>query len=202
MKSKPRSRKRTLIEWGLLIGILLFLNLTSYGTVAQSWLQRGILWTGLIKPDIHFAEKNIVPANYDVQLTRLDGSQVSLEEFRGKVIFMNLWATWCPPCLAEMPFIQNLYEDLGEENIAFVMISADDDAETARKFVEANDYTFPVFQLINGMPQPYTSNALPTTYVISADGNLATVHSGMAKYDSKEFKEFLRDLMSDTGSSG
>jgi len=93
-----------------------------------------------------------------------------------------------------MPFIQNLYNDIGNENIAFVMISADDTAEIAREFVSTKKYSMPFYRLSGPMPRPYTSNALPTTYVISPDGKLATVHAGMANYDSEEFKSFLRAL--------
>ncbi|MCH8276275.1 MAG: TlpA family protein disulfide reductase [Bacteroidetes bacterium] len=189
-----KSKKRVLTEWGLLIGALLMLNFTGYGKEAQAWLQRGILWTGLITPNIQYAEEHDVLANFDLSLVSLDGESASLEDFRGKVIFMNLWATWCPPCMAEMPFIQKLYDDMSDEGVAFVMISADDTAEIARKYIDAKGFTFPVYQLTGRMPEPYTSNVLPTTYVISPEGRLGTVHTGMANYDTDEFKAFLRRM--------
>jgi thiol-disulfide isomerase/thioredoxin len=187
-------KKKLVIEWGLIIGTLLFFNLTSYGTEVQGFLQRGLLWTGMFNPDVSFAEEKRIPANYDVNLVSLDGEPTSLADFKGKTIFMNMWATWCPPCLAEMPFIQNLYDEMGNESVAFVMISVDDTDDVVREFIRSKGYSLPVYRLAGPMPDPYTSNALPTTYVISPDGMLATVHAGMANYDSDEFKSFLRSL--------
>lgn len=59
---------------------------------------------------------------YDWQLETIDGQKVNLNDFRGKTIFLNLWATWCPPCLAEMPSIQKLYDQY-KDNVAFVMVT-------------------------------------------------------------------------------
>lgn len=192
--ANKKPKKRVLIEWGLIIGVLLFLNQTDYGTVVQSWLQRGVLLTGLITPDISLSEAEIVEASYDVQLTSLDGEHVVLDRFRGKTIFMNFWATWCPPCLAEMPLIQELYDDLKDEDIAFVMVSTDESAEIARTYFEKNGFTLPVYMLSGPLPEPYTSQVLPTTYVISPDGHLVTRHAGMANYNSDKFRSFLLGL--------
>ncbi len=189
-----RSRKRTLLEWAFIIGIFLFLTQTPYGTQVQSWLQRGILWTGILQPDVELAEEEYSEANFDVPLVSLSGEAVSMEDFRGKVIFMNVWATWCAPCLAEMPFIQKLYDELGDDRIVFLMISTDDSRETTGKFIESKDYTFPVYHLSGRMPAPYTSNSIPTTYIISPEEQLVAVHAGMANYASAKFKTFLLGL--------
>lgn len=177
-----------------MIGIFLFLTQSPYGTQVQSWLQRGILWTGILQPDIELVEENFSEANFDVPLVSLTGEAMSMEDFRGKVIFMNVWATWCAPCLAEMPFIQKLFDEVGGDRIAFLMISTDDSRETASRFIDSRDFTFPVYHLSGRMPAPYTSNTIPTTYIISAEGQVVTVHSGMANYDSAKFKTFLLGL--------
>ena len=119
---------------------------------------------------------------------------MNLEDLRGKVIFMNVWATWCAPCLAEMPFIQNLFDDVSDERIAFVMVSADDVRETASAFISAKEFTFPVYHLDGRMPSPYTSNSIPTTYIISPEGRVVAIHAGMANYDSAKFRRFLLEL--------
>lgn len=191
---ESRSRLRSWIEWGLIVGLFLFLQFTPQGKQVLGLLQRGILATGLIKPDIEFARQNDLPASYDVHLETLDGEPVSLESMRGKVIFMNVWATWCAPCIAEMPYIQSLYEEVASEDIVFVMISFDDSAETARRFVERRNFSFPVYRPTAALPEPYSSRTIPTTYVISADGKVATIHTGMANVDTPEFRSFLRSL--------
>ena len=196
--SPKRPRWRSYAEWGLLIAVVLFFRYTETGTRTQGWLQQMILATGLIQPDIQFAEESAQPANFDVYLVTLDGRPVSLESMRGTPIFMNIWATWCPPCLAEMPYIQELYDDMKDEGVSFVMISTDDTAEEAAQFIAERGYTFPVYRLAASLPEPYTSRVLPTTYVIGADGTLGTVHAGMANYSKPAFKDYLRSLRGST----
>lgn len=193
---KRRSRLRSLAEVAIIIGIFAFFRFTDTGTVVQGWLQQAVLATGLFQADVNWAEENRQPANFDVDLVTLNGEPVSLSEFRGKPIFMNIWATWCPPCLAEMPYIEALYDDMKNEGIVFVMISTDDTAQEARDYMEQKGYTLPVYRLTAPLPEPYTSRVLPTTYVIGADGTLGTVHSGMANYNKPGFKKYLRSLSS------
>lgn len=178
-----------------MLAVFLFIRYTDQGTVVQGWLQQGLLYTGIMQADIRYAETNSVPANFDLELRSFEGEPFALESLRGKTIFINFWATWCPPCLAEMPFMQNLYEDLKDENIAFVFISTDDDIEVAKRFVEAKSYSLPMYRLSGNVPEMYVVRSLPTTYVISPSGQMATVHVGMANYDTKGFRDFLRQTM-------
>lgn len=193
-----RSKKRMIIEWSSLILIVLFIRYTDQGTVVQGWLQQGILATGFFQADVTYAEENDIPASYELSLVTLDGRPENLENFRGKTIFLNLWATWCAPCLAEMPYIESLYQDVKDENIEIVAISTDDQVEVARRFIEAKGYTFPVYRVVGQMPQQYASRSLPSTYVISPDGKMATVHFGMANYNTRGFKSFLRGMSETT----
>lgn len=80
------------------------------------------------------------------KMVSLNGKTVSFESLKGKVVFMNMWATWCPPCIAEMPNIQKLYEKIGSDKIAFVMLSLDEDGmEKVKKFIGKKGFTFPVY---------------------------------------------------------
>ncbi len=160
----------------------------------QGWLQQGLLYTGIMQADVRYAENNDTEADFTLKLTTLDGAPVSLESMKGKVIFINFWATWCAPCLAEMPYIENLYQDLKDENVAFVMIATDDDIELSQKYVAAKGYTLPFYRLAGQVPQMYQVRSLPTTYVISPTGKMATVHFGMANYDTRGFRKFMKDL--------
>lgn len=193
-EKKPKQKKRIAYHWMVLLLVFAFFRFTDQGTVVQGWLQQAVLATGLIEADVKYAENHDTPANFNLQLTSLDGQILHLEDLRGKVIFMNFWATWCPPCLAEMPFIQSLYEDEASEDIAFLIISTDENAEIARRFIEARQYTFPVYRLTGQVPDMYNVRSLPTTFVISPQGNMATVHYGMANYNTKGFKAFLKEM--------
>lgn len=189
-----RSWKRTAVEWGVVLLFLAFLRFTDQGTVVLGWMQQGILATGLFQADTVWAEEEAEPASYDLALRSLDGEPAHMASFRGRTIFLNLWATWCAPCLAEMPYIQKLYEDVGDEGIVFITISTDDEVEVAERFIDEKGYTFPVYRVDGPMPPLYRSPTLPTTWVISPDGKLATVHAGMANYNTRGFKRFLRSL--------
>ena len=190
-----RSWKRTAFEWLGILAVIAFFRFTDQGTVVQSWLQRGLLATGIMQADMRYTEDHDVAANYNLQLTTLDGEPAFLGDYRGKVVFLNFWATWCAPCLAEMPFIQSLYEDVASDDIVFVMISTDEKRETAQRFIEAKGYTLPVYRLAGQVPEEYNSRTLPTTYVISPAGKLATVHVGMANYDTRGFRNFLKQML-------
>jgi len=192
--------KNNVLFWAGIITVFLFFRYTDQGTVVQAWLQRGLLRTGIMQADIRYAEEHQTPADFNLQLTTLDGQPVSLESFRGKAIFMNFWATWCPPCLAEMPLIDNLYQDMEGENVAFVIISTDDNLELVQRFVAAKGYTLPMYRLAGNVPEVYNVRTLPTTYVIAPDGDMATVHVGMANYNTRGFRNFLKETANSGGS--
>lgn len=136
-------------------------------------------------------KKDLPEASYNMEMKNSKGEQVSMEEFRGKVIFFNVWATWCPPCIEEMPTIQNLYEEVGDKDIAFLMLSMDQDFQKAIDFRNKNGYDFEIYRLTGPMPAMYHTKLIPTTFVIDSAGNLVLQHDGMGEFDTKEFKEFL-----------
>lgn len=185
---------RTGLEWLGILALAALLLFTDTGKDVNGWLKQQLLRTGFFQPDIPLAQMRPEPANFNVHLMTLDGEPVSLASFRGSAIFMNIWATWCPPCLAEMPYIQSLHDDLQGTGVAFVMISTDDADTDVQAFLDRKGYTFPVYRLAAPLPPPYTSNVLPTTYIIGADGTLGLVHAGMANYDKPEFRTYLRKL--------
>lgn len=140
------------------------------------------------------ARKDETPAAFNLKMVDKDGNTKSLADLKGKVIFMNFWATWCPPCIAEMPSIDELHDEVGDD-VAFVLLSFDDDFETSKKFNSSKGYNLPIYEPTSQIPKMYQSRALPTTYVIDAEGNLAMTHKGMADYSDPEFIKFIKDLM-------
>lgn len=130
-------------------------------------------------------------ATYNMDMENSKGERVSLEEFKDKVIFMNVWATWCAPCIEEMPTIQNLYEVTDKEQVAFVMLSMDQEFQKAIEYKDKYGYDFEIYRLTGSMPAMYHTKLIPTTFVIDSKGYLVLQHDGMGKFDSSEFKEFL-----------
>ena len=97
--------------------------------------------------------------------------------------------------IAEMPNIHKLYQKVSEQNIAFVMVSLDEDIEKAKKFIKRKEFTFPVYTLKSGLPESFETNIIPTTFVIDPSGRIVMRKEGMAKYDTEEFREFLSKLL-------
>ena len=201
---KKKSKKRTIIEYAIFAAVLLILYLTGLHTEVIGFMQRGLLATGLITPKIEMtnqadsqaditASTTAIPADFNLMLMDEDGQTILLEDFKGKPIFMNMWATWCPPCIAEMPNINKLYKEIGSQ-VNFVMIALDDDFETAKAFNTRKGFDLPIYTLQSRRPAMYQSTTVPTTYVISADGQLMLTHKGMANYNTSKFKKFLEGL--------
>ena len=202
-----KKKKKTWIQYGIFAVVVILLYATGLHTEVIGFAQRGLLATGLMNPDVAeiaqarnnentetITEKpSLTEVDYNLKLTDRDGNVHSLEEFKGKVIFLNFWATWCPPCVAELPSIDKLHEEMGDD-VAFILLSFDDDFEKAKTFDKRKGYDLPIYAPASNLPAMFQSSALPTTYVIDAKGNLALTHKGMADYSEPEFKEFLNSL--------
>lgn len=194
--SKKNGIYRSFIEWGVIIAIGAVLYLTGLHTPVIGTLQKGLLATGLIKPSIPEISNSWPIASREFYFVDEDSRMHSLENFEGDVVFMNIWATWCPPCIAEMPSIHRLYQNFEDsENISFVLVSMDEDFEKAKKFMADRDFDMPIYHFRNKAVGTYESTVIPTTYIITPDGKLALQKNGLAKYDTREFEEFLRGLM-------
>lgn len=194
---KSFSWKRTFIEWGVIIGVLIILYATGLHTPVIGTLQKGLLATGFIKPSIpeSTATEGFPDADPGFYFTDETGTTRSLADYRGNVIFMNVWATWCPPCIAEMPSIQALYDSMKDrENVIFLLVSVDEDFSKAEQFMERRKLDMPIVHFRGKAPGTYQSGVVPTTYVISKDAKLILEKQGFAKYDTPEFEQFLIEL--------
>ena len=121
--------------------------------------------------------KKSMPAP-DFQAETLKGKKVSLSDYQGKVLILDFWATWCGPCLAELPYFQelvNLYKD--EPSVAFLTISQDRSKDVVRKFMKKKGYTFPVI-FDTGMGQLFEIEGIPVLIVIDKEGNIRYKHFG------------------------
>lgn len=130
-----------------------------------------------------------VLTSYDWKLSSLEGERVNLKTSKGKLIIVNLWATWCPPCIAEMPSFEQLYKDY-DQKVDFYFVSSEE-AERLTNFMKKKNYTFPVYQALTAGPEKLQSNSLPTTYVISKSGKILIKKTGAADWNSSAFREKL-----------
>ena len=147
----------------------------------------GLLWTvvSAVPPEAGTRESTAAPregfAAPDFRLTLLGGGEVALSELRGQVVIVNLWASWCPPCRAEMPALQEVYEayrDRGLEILAVNTTYQDSQAAAAR-FVEEYGLTFPVpLDQTGDVSRSFLLRALPTSFFIDRDGVIRSVVIG------------------------
>jgi thiol-disulfide isomerase/thioredoxin len=132
--------------------------------------------------------------DYDWRVQGIDGRDFDLAETRGKVVFLNFWATWCPPCLAEMPSIQRLYDRLKNEEIVFMCVSEESESKIA-EYVKQKGFTFPIYTLASQKPRVFISRGIPATFIGSPDGRIVFKHLGGAKWDDETSIEFLKSLL-------
>jgi len=198
---KNKNTKKTWIQNGVFILLLITLYVTGLHTEVIGFVQRGVLATGLMNPDVKEmidtkpseTSSKKIKADLEIRLIDADGKITTLADLKDKVIFLNYWATWCPPCIAEMPSIHKLHQEMGNE-VAFILLSFDKDFETAKRFNQRKGYNLPIYTLASNLPAMLQSSELPTTYVIDKDRNIALTHKGMANYNNSDFKLFLENL--------
>jgi thiol-disulfide isomerase/thioredoxin len=187
---------RSVKPWGIFIGILLLLKVTGALSEISFFAGSAIMKTGAfdIRPQATVSSGETF--NYNFVVKDLDGKKMELSELKGKVIFLNLWATWCGPCRMEMPSIQSLYNSVDHDKIAFVMLSLDQDNQQEKivNFISEKAFTFPVYQPASPLPKLLRVNTIPSTFIIGADGKVVTKKTGTANYDTEKFKAFLEDL--------
>ena len=194
MSDKVSKIKREIISWILPLAIFGIIYVTGLHRHMAAGLQKVVVATGIIKPETNLNLDEKPNVNYNFRLKSVNGLDLHFEELKGKVVFINFWATWCPPCLAEMPDIHDLYQSLDEDKIEFVMISRDKAFGRAKKYVQKEGYTFPIYQLVDPLPTSLSFDGIPTTFVISKDGKIALKNTGIATYNTRKFKEYLLTL--------
>ncbi|HYN78585.1 MAG TPA: TlpA disulfide reductase family protein [Lamprocystis sp. (in: g-proteobacteria)] len=123
------------------------------------------------------------------------GQPQRLAEHLGKPVILNFWATWCPPCRAEMPAMQRAYQALAAEGIAVIAVNVGDDADAIGEFLEETPVDFPLpMDTDSKVAQRYPMKGLPTTYVIDPQGRLVLVAEGERDWDDPKLLDQVRAL--------
>ncbi|MGM9476775.1 TlpA family protein disulfide reductase [Pedobacter sp. GSP4] len=161
---------------------------------AKAFFIKGLMEIGFYKPKI---EAPVATNGYlnGIRFKDVKGNIIDLGDLKGKVIFLNFWATWCPPCRAEMPSINKLYNQFkNDQNIVFIFADADGELAKSVKFMAERKYELPVYKVESDIPEQLFSGALPTTVVLDKQGRLSLKHEGAADYADKKIIDFMLKL--------
>jgi peroxiredoxin len=135
---------------------------------------------------------NVAP---DFQLPNLDYETISLNELRGKPVVLNFWATWCPACIDEMPYLQEIHEEYSDEGLMLLAIDVGESPSQVEKFLQRNNLSLPVLLDTNGVvAQKYSILNIPTTFFIDGDGVIQEKRIG-AFINAAQIEEQLSKIM-------
>ena len=163
---------------------------------------RKTILTTLNRAVLHVKAPRIIDEEKQERLTDMDYNWILawgqnepyyFSNLRDKVIIVNFWATWCPPCVAEMPEIQSLYMKYGDR-VAFVLVTGEKQ-EIVEDFMEKNQYMMPVFYMPTAPPEIFSFRAYPTTFIISRDGRIVSRKTGAVNWDSRATHRILDELL-------
>ena len=174
--------------------LLLFL----FSSDAKSWLLQQLVTMGLFKAEIkqENANSNVAPAITAFSVQDSAGQIFSTNDLKGKVVFINFWATWCPPCRAEMPSLNQLYTRLkDDQRFVFLFVSEDDNLSKAKEYLTQKSFSIPLYSRSSNLPNEVFDGTLPTTIVLNKEGQLVMKHEGLAGYNTEAFIEQLKALL-------
>lgn len=137
-------------------------------------------------------------ASYDVLFKGKNGDVISLNSLKGKVVFINFWATWCPPCIEELPSIHELKKTFtGNENIVFLMVDVDNNMDKSVAFMDDKKYNLPVYVPASTIPSDFLGGAIPTTVILDKTGKLVTQIEGARDYTDPEIVKAIQELVAE-----
>ncbi len=177
----------------LFFGLLIFFI---FSTDAKSWVLKQMVTIGLFKPDIQKEGVNKQEITAAFSFRDESGNIISTNDLKGKVVFINFWATWCPPCRAEMPSLNEMFNKLKDDNrYVFLFINEDEDLTKATSYLQKNNFAMPVITRAGQIPAQIFSGTLPTTVVLNKEGKIVMKKEGLANYNNNDFLKQLEDLL-------
>ncbi len=136
-------------------------------------------------------QKTVVPFQYEVQ--DLSGEPKNMAIGQGNVTFISYWATWCPPCIAELPGIQALYNDYGNK-VNFILLTQEN-TKKVQEFISKREYNLPIYIPVMQAPKLLEEKSIPTNFIIDAQGTIIIKETGAADWNSTKVRKLLDDLI-------
>ncbi len=173
----------------LFFGLIIFM-FTPAGLPLRALLIKGVSYITSRVENLEIKPENrVILRDFDWELSDIEGNTVNLKDIKGKVIVINNWATWCPPCVAELPSFERLY-DTYKDKVAFLFV-AQDKQEKVLAFIKKNNLNIPVFFMMSDMPQQLQSRSIPTSFIINKKGEIVVKKTGAADWNSGQVHKIL-----------
>ncbi len=133
--------------------------------------------------------------DFNEKLHTLDGEVLDFSRFEGKVVFLNFWATWCGPCIAEKPSIDQLYQKFKDDpDVVFALVS-NEKPDVVKNFVSSRDYSFPIYT-VRQFPRAFEVRGIPATFILGPDGKVAHQFLGGRNWNDDQYVEMIKNLKS------
>jgi len=131
-------------------------------------------------------------------LDTIRGGKISLSDYKGKVVFLNFWATWCPPCISELPDMNKVYNELKDEGFVVIALNDYEDPERVRKFLAERKLDFIIpYDQSGHVSESYNAVVLPSTFIIDKNGMAIAKATGLRDWSAPEYVKFFRGLLND-----
>ena len=180
---------------GFTILMVVFIGAMLFSPDAKSFVLRQLVSTGLFNPNMDKKSEDIASVN-DFDFADENGNIRNTSSLRGKVVFINFWASWCPPCRAEFPSIETLYSQFKDNpDVFFLTVNEDSDPSKGRAYLDNENFSVPMYQSISNVSSEVYSGTLPTTLVLDKEGVIRYHHTGIANYASGKFIRQMEELI-------
>jgi thiol-disulfide isomerase/thioredoxin len=126
----------------------------------------------------------------ELNFLTIDGKEVKLSDYKGKVVLVNFWASWCPPCQEEMPIFEKVYQKYSDKNFVILAVNMDTSESAMKEFLEKNRYSFPIVRMKGeaGLNIP----GLPTSYLVDKDGSVKKIRLGIYRELEEDLSKLLQ----------
>lgn len=182
-------RKRINLPWLIVLVVMALYLFTPMGFHVQVWVNRILSQ----KPKQVDSRQHAKPRIADWKLTELNGETFQANELQGEVLLINFWASWCAPCVAEMPSLDRLYKDFGDR-VQFLFV-AKDQKDNVISYLQKNNYDFPVYFESELTQVGLYKNELPTTFILDQAGNIVVAQTGAANWYAEDTRKLLDSLL-------
>lgn len=188
-KAKPKSFLKK--HWSniLFFGFILLFIIPGTRVYIQSWIVVPLMGA----PEMIEANNTQENIDYNIHFKDLAGNIVDFKQSEGQPVLINFWATWCTPCIAEMPGLVDLYKEFGTE-VDFYFVS-NESTDKLQLFLSKKNYNIPVYNSVSKIPESFDTSSIPATYLINSNGVIVAKAKGMANWDGAEVKKRITRML-------